>query len=147
MTDNTNEAQKLDLAQRIAAALTRTDEPVPNPSALERRESDIELGVVPFHLQHLHNLLVDAERGEHSIIHKLFFRSLDSHIISTDVDLHKIKLLPDWTVLGVPDDGRSRSGGMPDGMIMIELGRFPPERESRGFLDFLLGRGARGRRH
>lgn len=147
MTDTTTEDLKLDLAQRIAAALTRTDEPVPNPSALERRESDIELGVVPRHLQHLHNLLVDAERGDSRMIHGLFFDSLKDHIVEAGVDLHKIKLLPDWTVLGVPDDGRSRSGGMPDGMIMIELGRFPPEREARGFLDFLLGRGARGRRH
>jgi hypothetical protein len=48
---------KLDLAQRIAEALSRTSEPRATGGELELEESQQVIGKVPVHLRHLHNLL------------------------------------------------------------------------------------------
>ncbi|OGG65309.1 hypothetical protein A3I99_03675 [Candidatus Kaiserbacteria bacterium RIFCSPLOWO2_02_FULL_45_11b] len=59
MSDQT-QSQPLDLAQRIAEALSRTDEPRPYVFDLIRSGGD-NLGKLPFHLRHLLNLMDDLE--------------------------------------------------------------------------------------
>ena len=147
MTDNTKEDQpKLDLAQCIAAALARESESQPNPSTAVCRDTDIELGSVPTHLRHLHNLLVDSQDADETkALHSVFWTALKSHLAVAEVSLHKKKLLPDWTVLGVPDDGRSHDDMFGGDIVMIQVGGVLAE-HGGGLLDALLG-GRRGRRH
>ena len=145
MADSSSETPTLDLAQRIAAALSCTDEPRPNPSDVERRESDIMLGTVPVHLRHLHNLLVDSDnRRDDEVLNGLFWNALDTHL-DNNVRLHKKKLMSDWTVIGVPDDGRPRHDGGLGDVVMIQIGGGPAERGG-GILEALFG-GRRPRRH
>ncbi len=110
------------------------------------REGNILLGTVPVHLRHLHNMYVDSDnRHDGKVIGRLFWASLDEHLDQADVQLHKKKLMSDWTVLGVPDDGRSRDDGSFGDMVMIQIGGGPANRGG-GIFEALFG-GRRGRRN
>lgn len=60
MSDQT-QPQKLDLAQRIAEALSRTDEPRSPVCDLEFLDGVTSLGKLPFHLRHLAILAEDSK--------------------------------------------------------------------------------------
>lgn len=91
--DQNQQTPKLDLAQRVAEALRRTDEP---RHTVENKPEDGAkfLGEVPVHLRHLHNLMHDLHQEtcaesdpcvqylrskDYSIVHELFFMSLRTH--------------------------------------------------------------------
>ena len=118
MTDKTKE---LDIAQRIVEAISRTTEPKRSVDNKFKPEEDTVLGVVPEHLRHLHNLLVEVSDEAHAAersfleakrrgkaVHSIFFAALGDHL-SRDYDkCIGIKLCSDWQVVSVKlddDDG------------------------------------------
>ena len=111
MADTTS--PKLDLAQRIIEAINRTTDPLPTAVdiAPAPKEGQQVIGVVPFHLRHLHNLLVeqakavhaaqaelDTMRAEKDVLRKLFFLSLDTHVTQLE-DANGMSVLGNWDVI------------------------------------------------
>jgi len=110
MTDND---QKLDIAQRIAEALSRTSEPKMTSVGDFQPNEDTVLGEVPEHLRHLHNLLQEigdevraAEellrevKKHHGVIHTIFFAALEQHVPTDRDKFDGTKLCTDWKVVG-----------------------------------------------
>ena len=113
---------KLDTAQRIVEAMSRTGEPRPTTNGEFNPDKDTVIGEVPEQLRHLHNL-VDEIRAEaiaaeknarrltdrHNAVKKVFFDSLETHVPHDEGDFSGIKLCTAWRVAGVRheegDDG------------------------------------------
>jgi len=133
MTDNN---QKLDIAQRIAEALTRTSEPTMSACGDFKPDEDTVIGEVPEHLRHLHNLLDEvgdearaAERSfreakkRHDAIHSIFFDALEQHVPSDGDKYYGIKLCASWQVVGYKrDDDDSEMGGLGGLLAMAAMG-------------------------
>ena len=107
MTDNT---EVLDLAQRIAAAVARTDKPKASAAGSKPKKGQ-PIGTVPIHLQHLHNLLAEVgedtvsaelefrrKKRQHDLLHALFFDSLKTQAPSPE-DSDGVTILEDWSVV------------------------------------------------
>ena len=111
MADTTS--PKLDLAQRIMEALNRTSEPVPSADEIAAAPTKGQqvVGVVPIHLRHLHNLLLEqatmvqaAEAkleslvAEKDVLRALFFRSVDTHVTQLE-GACGLSVLKNWEVV------------------------------------------------
>lgn len=125
-----SENQKLDLAQRIAAALGHTDDPR-QMFENEPEEGATLLGVVPLHLRHLHNLvnelgqeLRDAEdpmleqqrNKEFHFVRALFFASLETYV-PTPEGCEGIMLVNDWKVYTMNPRPRNKLEDMLEGLL------------------------------
>lgn len=126
MSDTTQTAQAepeaqasttLDIAQLIAEALARTDEPRMTAVMEFNPETDTEIGEVPEHLRHLHNLL--NELGDElraaeevsmkaskkcDVVRSVFFTALDQQVPSNGDNFNSTVLCNDWKVAGRKGD-------------------------------------------
>ena len=102
-------------------ALARTGEPAKSVNqALD--PADTVIGVVPVHLQHLHNLvdeltndLIAAEqrfleaRKRRELVRALFFDALETHVPSNNYV--GVSLCTDWQVVGLKRESEEQCGG------------------------------------
>jgi hypothetical protein len=116
---DTTDKITLDLAQRIAQAVARSDEARSTSGyAVESGETATELGEVPLHLRHLHNLLSDMAEEKtamlrilqmidekSSLVRNIFFSSLDTHFPQPE-GADSIAVTKEWKVLAIarPDN-------------------------------------------
>lgn len=129
----------LDILQRLATALARTDEPLmrdgPDLPFLPGMEP---VGEVPKHLRHAHNLLDELsneadeltralakKQGEMKHIRDLFFSALGSHITEPKNTEH-LAIHKDWSVTAkVRQEGSEDSdlfAGFGEGPGILDLG-------------------------
>jgi len=123
MTDKTN----LDIALRIAHALSLTSEPQPPTSGSVKGEGKI-IGSVPVHLRHLHNLLNDlveeVQAAELNLrakvkildaVRTVFFDALKTQVPAPE-NASDVRILENWDVVA---DLRSDDDGEMDGLAEL----------------------------
>ena len=106
----TTETQAHDLAQMIAQAIMRTDDPKASQELDPVTKHHQVIGVVPLHLQHLFHLMSDlgdeakaaAQLAEFakrrlSIVHSIFYESLKTHV-PEPADAAGVHILEGWNV-------------------------------------------------
>ena len=112
MTDT--KTTKLDTAQRIAAALARTDEPKMTSILEFNPETDVIVAEVPMHLRHLHNLVLEMQNEARESedynplvqaaidsTFKIFCIALEEFVPLDGDDYSGTKLCTGWKVAGV----------------------------------------------
>jgi len=132
MTDNTKE---LDIAQRIAEALSRTTEARSTGGGSMKDGSEI-IGSVPVHLRHLHNLLdelgYEAQAAERAFrdkkkrfdaVHAVFFDSLKTQVPEPE-NASGVTILENWDVAANfrSDDDDGEMGGLGELLAMAAMG-------------------------
>ena len=139
----TNNSKTLDIAQRIAMAMTATGTPNANRADEEVMHNEV-IGEVPVHLRHLFNLGTEVEdevkaahmaltmaKKRHDLVMNAFSLALQSNA-PFDVaqkDYIGVKICPFWQVVGVTHDEASTD------MHGMDLGEM--------FRDVLKGRSPR----
>lgn len=133
MTDNTN---NLDIAQRIAEALSRTT--VARPMGGTMKAGSEVIGSVPEHLRHLNNLVDEMgvetvalesafhkKRKQFDIVRAVLFNSLKTHVTEPE-NASGITILDNWDVaanFSSEDEDAGGLAGFVDIFDMIMPGR------------------------